>query len=480
MALNNFFFIIYFTVLIIMMTGLQFLRIKFSDVFWSKVQLALLLIYSYAFIGITDWRFVICIVIVSLFSFLSGLLISRIKSRRVLIMCCVILILFLGYFKYVNFFRESICTVLSLRSNAWNIILPLGISFYIFAALAYLIDIYRGTCEAETNIVTFGLFMAFFPKITAGPIVRWTDFRKCVKEYRGVKLAAFEEGIQIFVFGLFKKMVLADRLGVFVDDVFRTPNAFNTGTIILCSISYSLQIYLDFSGYSDMAIGSAKILGFDFKPNFNLPYIAKGFSDFWSRWHISLSQWFRDYLYYPLGGSRKGDSRTYLNLLIVMLVSGIWHGAGWTFILWGLFHGVASCITRIIRNLYGKLSTSSKWDFCFDILARLITFLFTTLFWISFRAESITSLGVFYKALFTIHSGIGQPYAWTFFAITCMICATGVAVIRSHKNKDKQVSGFYPILDLSKMWSLVAFLTFCGLTVLLGYYGNTAFIYGSF
>lgn len=189
----------------------------------------------------------------------------------------------LAYFKYTNFFVNSFRQLVGADFVALIIILPVGISFYIFSALAYLIDVYREEYKAEKSILNVALYIAFFPKLTAGPIVRGKDFFPQVSEYRGVKLKAFEAGIQIFVFGLFKKIVLADHLGVFVDDVFFAPTAYNTGTVILAVISYSLQIYFDFYGYSDMAIGIAKILGFDFKPNFNLPYIAQNVSEFWKR-----------------------------------------------------------------------------------------------------------------------------------------------------------------------------------------------------
>ena len=249
-----------------------------------------------------------------------------------------------------------------------------------------------------------------------------------------------------------QKIVLADHLGVFVDDVFCAPSAYNTGTVIFSAVSYSLQIYLDFSGYSDMAIGIAKIIGFDFNPNFNLPYMARGSSDFWSRWHISLSTWFKDYLYIPLGGSRKGEKRTYINLFIVMLVSGLWHGAGWNFIWWGALHGIANCITRWLRK------RNIQENMVLRGLEATGTFLLVTLFWTVFRAESMEKAVLYWKAMFTFHSGISQPYTWTFVAIICVAAATLTAIRKAKKNKILYVNGFYPILDLSKIWSLVKFL----------------------
>jgi alginate O-acetyltransferase complex protein AlgI len=383
-------------------------------------------------------------------------------------------IVMLGYFKYTNFFIAEFASIFGQDTVVLNIILPLGISFYTFSGIAYIIDVYRGEYEARSNPLDIALYIAFFAKITAGPIVRGKEFFPQLKNYRGIDASAFAEGIQIFVFGLFKKIVLADHLGVFVDDVFFAPSAFNTGTVILAAISYSLQIYFDFSGYSDMAIGIAKICGFDFKPNFNLPYIAKGMSDFWKRWHISLSSWFQDYLYIPLGGSRKGNVRTYINLILVMAVSGLWHGAGLTFIVWGVLHGIGSCITRLITKS-GKATGKTV-----DIIRTVITYIVVMLLWVVFRASSFQNAWAIWKGMFTAHTGISQPYTWTFFALACLIVSTICAVHKSKELKEKSINAYYPVMDLTKLISLTIFFTFCGLTILLGYFGNTAFIYGKF
>lgn len=288
MTLNSFHFVVYFAAFVVILSILQLVRRKHEAV--GKVQLILLLLFSYFFIYKSSWKFCVCVLAYTCFVYVVGRFVN--KNKVALSAGIIVSILMLGYFKYTNFFISEFGRVFGADTVTLNIILPLGISFYTFSGLAYLIDIYRGTYPAEKNFLNVALYIAFFAKITAGPIVRGKDFFPQVKKYRGVELSAFAVGIQIFVFGLFKKIVLADHLGVFVDDVFFVPTAYNTVTIILAVISYSLQIYFDFSGYSDMAIGVAKIVGFDFKSNFNLPYIAKGMSDFWKRWHISLSSWF--------------------------------------------------------------------------------------------------------------------------------------------------------------------------------------------
>ena len=470
MTLNSFHFVVYFAAFVVVLALLQLVRRKVAAV--GKLQLILLLLFSYFFIYKSSWKFCVCVLAYTCFVYVVGLFAK--KNKVVLSTGIIASILMLGYFKYTNFFISEFGRVFGADTVTLNIILPLGISFYTFSGLAYLIDIYRGTYPAEKNFLNVALYISFFAKITAGPIVRGKDFFPQVKKYRGVELSAFAVGIQIFVFGLFKKIVLADHLGVFVDDVFFAPTAYNTATVILAVISYSLQIYFDFSGYSDMAIGVAKIVGFDFKPNFNLPYIAKGMSDFWKRWHISLSSWFQDYLYIPLGGSRKGELRTYINLIIVMAVSGLWHGAGITFIAWGVLHGIASCISRVITKS-GKAVGKG-----IDVLRTVATYIVVALLWVVFRASDFTNAWNVWKGMFTIHDGIFQPYTWSFFAMACLLVSTIMAVVKAKKSGEKYVNGYYPILDLSKTIPLAIFFTFCGLTILLGYFGNTAFIYGRF
>ena len=475
MSINSFRFLCIFALLIIIVAGVQLIGKKSGGV--RKAQLGILLLFSYYCIFKADWRFCLCVLAVTLIAYTIALLFEKTKNPKILVGGGTTLVLFLGYFKYTNFFVNSFRALFGLDSVTLNIILPLGISFYVFSAIAYLIDIYRGEYPAQKNILNIALYIAFFPKLTAGPIVRGKDFFPQVKGYRGIQWDAFKVGIQIFVFGLFKKIVLADHLGVFVDDVFRAPTAFNTGTVVLAAISYSLQIYFDFSGYSDMAIGVSKILGFDFKPNFNLPYISRNVSEFWKRWHISLSSWFQDYLYIPLGGNRKGKVRTYINLMLVMLISGLWHGAGWTFIAWGALHGVASCVNRAFGE---KLKALGSW------VNGAFTFIFVTLFWVVFRADSFPTAVKVWTGMFTVHTGINQPYTWSFFAIACLIVGTIVAWLHSKETGKKDragsliIEGFYPVLDLSKLWNQVAFFTFIGLTFIMGYFGNTAFIYGAF
>lgn len=473
MTLNSFQLIICFFALICILSIIQFFRTKKKDnKILAPIQLTILLLFSYYYVTYSSWKCFACVLLYTLVIYVVGRFAYNKKTVLLIGVSCSLIML--GYFKYTNFFLGDFSKLLGFDFVSLNIIMPLGISFYTFSGIAYLIDVYRGDYAAKRSFLEVALYISFFPKITAGPIVRGKDFFPQFEKYRGIELAAFLTGIQIFIFGLFKKMVLADHLGVFVDDVFYAPTAYNTGTVILAVLSYSLQIYFDFSGYSDMAIGLSKILGFDFKPNFNLPYIAVSMSDFWKRWHISLSSWFQDYVYIPLGGSRKGNGRTYLNLILVMAISGLWHGAGITFVAWGLLHGVASCVSRGITK---HLKTNGA---IVKLLCGSVTYITVALLWVLFRADSFSNALAVLKGMFTIHTGIAQPYTWSFFALACLGVATLTAFVGSKKTKDEYVNGLYPVMDLSKVIPLTIFFTFCGLTLLLGYYGNTAFIYGRF
>jgi len=473
MSLNGFKFLVLFIALFLVLFFLQILRKFTHKKGFERAQIWLLLLFSFYFVAASDIRFLISIIVTAAISYSCGILIKKYSDNGSIFLIGggVALICILGYFKYTNFFIESIDSVFNLDFATRDIILPLGISFYTFSALAYLIDVYRGDYEPEKNVINFFMYICFFSKVTAGPIVRGKEFFPQVHDYKGISKSGFEEGIQIFCFGLFKKMVIADHLGVFVDDVFHAPVAFNTGTVIWAALSYSLQIYFDFSGYSDMAIGLSKICGFDFSANFNLPYIATDVSDFWKRWHISLSSWLKDYLYIPLGGSRKGETRTYLNLLIVMFVSGLWHGAGWTFILWGVLYGVWNCIHQAL-NKHSLIVPKA--------IAVPCTFVIVSLLWVIFRATSFGNAAAMFKGMFTAHTGISQPYTWTFFAVAVLVIAEIMAWRKAKKAGITEVNGYYPVMNLSKFWNLIIFFTFIGLTIILGYYGNTAFIYGKF
>ena len=309
-----------------------------------RVKECFLLLASYFFYGYWDWRFCFLLLFVTTVSYFS----ARYSYRKfVYITGVVVPLVVLGVFKYFDFFLTSLSSIAGKDMGALRLILPVGISFYTFQALSYVIDVHRKKLAVETDFVRLALYISFFPQLVAGPIVRASEFLPQLQEKRMVSFENIRWGVQVFAFGLFKKIVLADHISVFVDDVYNKPAAFHWTTIVFAIISYSIQIYFDFSGYSDMAIGCAKCFGYDFSKNFDLPYISRNVTEFWRRWHISLSSWLREYLYIPLGGNRKGKFRQYFNLFLTMLLGGLWHGANWTFVFWGGLNGLALCVDKI-------------------------------------------------------------------------------------------------------------------------------------
>ncbi|GHV09210.1 alginate O-acetyltransferase [Spirochaetia bacterium] len=456
-----------------------------------EIRHIILLLASYVFYGWWDWRFCFLMLVLTVAAYVSAVQIDKRQNNRLYIIIGVVVpLIILGVFKYFNFFVTSFCRIFEISSiGSLNIILPVGISFYTFQSLSYTIDVYRKKLPAEKNFVKLALYIAFFPQLVAGPIVRASDFLPQLEEERNVNLQNFTTGIQIFVFGLFKKVVIADWLSVFVDDVFRTPNAFHAISIILAVIAYSIQIYFDFSGYSDMAIGCAKCLGYDFVRNFNMPYISRNITEFWRRWHISLSSWLKEYLYIPLGGNRKGSGRTYINNMLTMLLGGLWHGADWTFVVWGGAHGIALCIHKFCKKHFIKTNTglpSGKCSrlFCF-LAANILTNIFVGLCWIFFRADNFSTAGLMIIRIVTWQRGIIQIYAWVIVGITVVGIAAITAAIKAHRKAGAsgeaiQIDGFYPILDLSKFWYLVIFFAAAGLIAGLAYTGANPFIYFQF
>ena len=323
------------------------------------------------------------------------------KSRLMLAMGVAANLSLLAYFKYANFFTSEISAYLgelgiTSDQTILSITLPIGISFYTFQATSYLIDVYRKAVKPSASIVGFGMYLANFPQLIAGPIVRYSHIEKSI-EHRPITLAGFSDGVFRFCIGLGKKILIADAMGEVADLIFALPvNELTTSLAWLGVAAYTLQIYFDFSGYSDMAIGLGKMMGFTFPENFNQPYRARSITEFWRRWHMTLSTWFRDYLYIPLGGNRKGSARTYFNLFLVFILCGLWHGAAYTFIAWGLFHGLLLTIERIMLNHSGfKLQ---------GITGLLLTILLVMISWVIFRSENIAASGTYLLAM----AGLGE------------------------------------------------------------------------
>jgi alginate O-acetyltransferase complex protein AlgI len=381
-----------------------------------ETRKAFLLAASYFFYGWWDWRFTALLAASSLINYTAGRLLAVTVSdagRRQLVGVAVGLnLVILGLFKYYGFFMEQLGETLTGIGLARDlpfleIILPIGISFFTFQGISYVIDVYRREIPAEESPVDVFLYISFFPQLVAGPIVRAADFLPQLKQEPRLDKSMVASGVVLIVLGLFKKMVVANYLATeLVDDMFFAPGAFSGPDLLLGAYGYAVQIYCDFSGYSDIAIGVAGLLGFHFKANFAQPYRAASLREFWRRWHISLSTWLRDYLYKPLGGNRKGRLKTYRNVLITMLLGGLWHGAAWTFVIWGAIHGTALAIERMIvafkpagspavmvgaGGAGGQVLAGGGGgrDALGKALGVFITFNIVCLAWIFFRAESL-------------------------------------------------------------------------------------------
>lgn len=392
---------------------LLFLPIVFS-IYWvlhkkHTWQNIMLLIASYVFYAWWDWRFLSLIIYSSLIDYIIGKRIYQAESKeikkRLLLFSLFSNLGLLAIFKYFNFFTESFAQLMlsfgwQVDSVTLNIILPVGISFYTFQTLSYTIDVYRGNLKPSNSLVNFFTYVSFFPQLVAGPIERASNLLPQIESNRNISVKQFKEGIlQIFV-GLFRKVVIADNLAIYVDSIYADVGIHNSSSLLLATVFYAFQIYFDFAGYSDIAIGSAKLFGFKFERNFNTPYFSRSLTEFWRKWHISLSSWLRDYLYISLGGNRKGKLKTYRNLMLTMLLGGLWHGSSWNFIIWGGIHGIFLAIEKVVF---------SKFDIKnFNLFGGLYTFIIVLLSWIFFRAVSLSD------GTFVIAKILGFDYGMPF------------------------------------------------------------------
>jgi len=368
---------------------------------------------SYFFYGFWDWRFLVLLVFSTLVDFSLGLLIAKQekqKKRKLLLLASIITnIGLLGFFKYYNFFLDNFITAFSLfgteiTAHSLNIILPLGISFYTFQTLSYTIDVYRKKIDPSKDIIAFSAFVSFFPQLVAGPIERASNLLPQFKNRRTFDYSKAVDGLRQILWGLFKKIVIADNCAEYANQIFNNSADYSGSSLLLGALFFAFQIYGDFSGYSDIAIGSARLLGIDLMRNFAFPYFSRDIAEFWRRWHISLSTWFRDYVYIPLGGSQGGTWMKIRNTFIIFLVSGFWHGANWTFIVWGALNALfflPLILTNSNRNNLDIIGQNSNFPKLKEVLMMLGTFLLTVLAWIFFRAENLTHAFSFLVEIFS-------------------------------------------------------------------------------
>jgi D-alanyl-lipoteichoic acid acyltransferase DltB (MBOAT superfamily) len=388
----------------------------------NRVMNIWLMIASYTFYGWWNPWNLLLLFGTSAIDYLMVVLMERKQSTRRLwlIISLVSNFGFLGYFKYSGFITENLNALFQQmgfyfrlqdpvaypnKLLSWlgapedwlfeKVILPIGISFHTFQSMSYTIDAYRGVIQTERSFIRFLTFVSFFPQLVAGPIERATNLLPQLQRTPRIRAQDISDGLSLFLVGFFKKVALADYLAKYVDPVYGNPALYQAPALILATIAFGWQIYFDFSGYTDMARGIAQLMGFNLMLNFNNPYTATGLGDFWNRWHISLSTWFKDYLYFPLGGNRGGTFRTYRNIIITMVVSGIWHGAAWTFVIWGALHALGRCLTRELEQTDFYKERISK------LAKQLLVFVFVTFTWIFFRAQTLSDAWLIISRMFT-------------------------------------------------------------------------------
>lgn len=365
-----------------------------------KLQNFLIVLASYIFYGWWDWRFLSLIIFSTLVDYTVGQKLrseeNKLKRRTLLWTSILVNIGFLGFFKYYNFFLENFVSAFTffgaeIKANTLHIILPVGISFYTFQTLSYTIDVYKRKLEPTKDIIAFSAFVSFFPQLVAGPIERATNLLPQFYEKRSFMYTNAVNGMRQILWGLFKKIVIADNCAELANLIFNNSADYSGNTLILGAILFSFQIYGDFSGYSDIAIGTSRLFGFNLKQNFAFPYFSRDIAEFWRRWHISLSTWFRDYVYIPLGGSRGSTLKTVRNIFIIFIVSGFWHGANWTFIVWGALNAVyfmPLLLTKNNRNHMDIVAKGKVLPGIREFFLIVITFGLTVFAWIFFRAEN--------------------------------------------------------------------------------------------
>ncbi len=394
-----------------------------------RVRYIWLLICSYYFYMCWNPAYALLILTSTAVTYASGLVIGKVKGssfpeeKKTLYRRCSVALSFLinlgllAYFKYFTFFMKNILTVLSIihiqmEMPSFDILLPVGISFYTFQALSYTADVYRGDVEPERNFLKYALFVSFFPQLVAGPIERPGDLLSQIDEYHPFRFENVQRGVYLMLWGYFLKMVIADKTAVLVDTVYNDFETYGGWYLIVATVFFAVQIYCDFFGYSTIALGAAKVMGFRLTDNFHVPYMSRSTSEFWRRWHITLFNWLRDYLYIPLGGGRKGKMRKYANILIVFFASGLWHGAAWRYVIWGVLNGLWQVIGDICRPVREKLKSLLQVDpeaFSHKLLQMIITFLLIDFTLIFFRARTM------WEAFGIINSMVHADNLWIFF-----------------------------------------------------------------
>jgi alginate O-acetyltransferase complex protein AlgI len=452
-------------------------------VYWRlklRQQNVLLLLASYFFYGWWDWRFLLLMIASTAIDFVIARGIEGAtdpaKRKMLLVSSLILNFAILGFFKYFNFFLDSTVTALDavgihgIPRSLLGVILPPGISFYTFQEVAYIVDVNAGRIKASRNFVDYGLFISLFPHLIAGPIQRPSHLLPQVQTPRVFNPSAFQDGCMLILMGLVRKVVIADNCAHLANAAFSGSLGSDGWATWIGTYAFAWQIYGDFSGYSDIARGSAQLLGFHFMVNFRQPYLSVSLQEFWHRWHISLSTWLRDYLYFPLGGSRDGERKTYRNLLITMLLGGLWHGANWTFVVWGALHG---CVLSIERWIFGRRGRFTELSGGRRLFGRILTFHIVCFSWIFFRAENVSTAFRMVGSLDHFHWSPDYAPAWLFVLIL-----SGLGFLMDFEME--RCGGEYMFQNRVPILRYGAALTAIALLILFSASGNHAFIYFRF
>ena len=456
-----------------------------------KLQNFLIVIASYVFYGWWDWRFLSLILFSTVIDYLVGFRLAKeenVLKRKVLLWISIVVNLgFLGFFKYYNFFLDNFITAFSLfgtkiNANSLNIILPVGISFYTFQTLSYTIDVYKRKLEPTKSFIAFSAFVSFFPQLVAGPIERATNLLPQFYKKRTFDYNKAADGVRQILWGLFKKIVIADNSAQIANEIFNNSADYSGSTLVFGSLFFTFQIYGDFSGYSDIAIGTSRLFGFDLKQNFAFPYFSRDIAEFWRRWHISLSTWFRDYLYIPLGGSRGGTRMKVINTFVIFIVSGFWHGANWTFIVWGALNALYFLPLLLLNK--NRRNTNSvaqgKYLPTFKEFYQIgITFSLTVLAWVFFRAENIGHAlsylsTIFSNSLFTYPDFLQMELAFSTFILTTIF----MIVEWVGREKAYAIENIISVKSVSLRYSL--YLGIVIVIMVMGNFEENEFIYFQF
>ena len=428
-------------------------------------------------------KYILILLVTIVIDYSAGLLMERDadspkKKKTWMVISVVSTLSVLFVFKYLGFVNDNfvkLCQSLGLNvRTSVNLILPIGLSFHTFQSMSYVIEVYRGHQKAERHFGYYALYVMFFPQLVTGPIERPGNLLRQLHEEKRFDEHNLVRGLRLILFGFFIKMVVADNLGACVDAVYEHPEQYNAWSVWLAMVFYSFQIYGDFFGYSTIALGSALLMGYEISDNFRSPYLSKNIGEFWHRWHISLSTWFRDYVYIPMGGSRVKFGRWAYNIMVVFVLSGLWHGANWTFLLWGFAHGLLHILEKVLYKAAGTAEDGRhRFRWCFQLLGMARTFLLVTLFWVFFRATDIGHIKTIFTAAFT-QFGEGQPLAvdpklWAFLALF---------IVSDFVLKDRRFDRWCDHVPVVLRWLLYAVLVFC--TIVFSSVNNFPFIYFQF